>query len=68
MRVHRHSQLRVVLLPLTHSEWNYLDELARLRGVPIEELLREGLRLPPLDAPQTTPERHLRVVEPEPVG
>jgi hypothetical protein len=68
MRVRQPGHLRVVPLPLTDGEWKHLHELAELRDVPIEELLREGLRLPPLDETEPTLERHLRVVQPEPVA
>jgi hypothetical protein len=68
MRVRQDGHLWVVPLPVTYAEWRHLHELAELRGITIEQLLREGLRLPPLDARQPTPERHLRVVQPEPVA
>jgi hypothetical protein len=44
------ASLHVVHLRLTHEEWRLVAEMARLRRLSIEELLREGLRLSRLDA------------------
>jgi hypothetical protein len=68
MRVRRGDPLRVVPLPLTDSEWKHIHGLAELRRVSIEDLLREGLHLPSLDAAQPEPERHLRIVQREPIA
>ncbi len=55
----------VVHLRLTGREWRQIEELARLRSLTIEELIRETLHLPPLDSePRTLRKRHLRVVQP----
>jgi hypothetical protein len=55
----------VVHLRLTGREWRQIDELARLRSLTIEELIRETLHLPPPDSePRAMRKRHLRVVQP----
>jgi|HubBroStandDraft_3_1064219.scaffolds.fasta_scaffold153560_2 hypothetical protein len=57
MRNNRH----VVQLRVTHDEYEHLDRLARLRNITIEDVIREGLSLAPIDAVRL-PERHLRLV------
>lgn len=54
----------VVHLRLTRREWRQIDELARLRSLTAEELIRETLHLPPPDSePRSERKRHLRVVQ-----
>jgi len=47
----------IVQLRLTQDEWSVVSRLARLRGLTVEELLRESLRLTPPDSQPGDPER-----------
>jgi len=59
------SRVHVVPLRLTHDEWRLIAEIAHLRGVTVEDLVREGLRLSRLDGSGARPRRgRLRVVAP----
>lgn len=53
----------VIQLRVTRQEWRQIDELAQLRGITVEDLLREALRLspPPSDTAHAH-ESHLRIV------
>jgi hypothetical protein len=61
-----HCLHRVVPVRFTDEEWDLLDRLAAARQVTIEELIREDLRLAPLDARASRRSRrsrsHLRLV------
>jgi len=58
----------VVQVRLTRNEMKWVDQMARVRRVTIEELIREQLRLTLLDAEALPPpERHLHVIQPGPV-
>jgi hypothetical protein len=62
---------RVVYMRLTHQEWTPISELARLRNITVVELLREQLRLSPLDSEplnEPTRSRHLSAVQPTPAA
>lgn len=58
----------VVQLRLTHEEWRVVSELAQLRRVSVEDLLREGLRLSHGETQEPAAERaaHLRLLTPGP--
>lgn len=57
--------LHVVQLRLTSDEWRLVSEIARLRRLSVEDLLREGLRLGRHDAAAPPPERgRLQLVTP----
>ncbi|HUB74036.1 MAG TPA: hypothetical protein VL979_08375 [Solirubrobacteraceae bacterium] len=56
-----------VQLHLTPDEWSLVSRLAHLRGLTVEELLREGLRLSPPEGPPGEPERgRLLALRPRP--
>ena len=58
-------RVHVVQMRLTHEEWRLVAEMASLRRLSVEELLREGLRLSRLDAAMAESLRaRLRVVAP----
>lgn len=55
----------------TIEEWELLDRMAAAKRVTIEELIREELRLRPLETRRTRPRRrarHLRLVGSELTG
>lgn len=53
----------VVQLRLSREEWRLIAEMARLRRVTVEDMLREGLRLPHRGTPEPERERtQLRLV------
>lgn len=53
----------VVQVRLTQPEWRQIARLAQVRGITVEELLREALRLsPPAGRATSVRESHLRVV------
>ncbi|HEV3047558.1 MAG TPA: hypothetical protein VGY13_09375 [Solirubrobacteraceae bacterium] len=58
------NYVHVVQLRLTSEEWRLLAEMAKLRRVSVEDLLREGLRLPQREPQTLSSERppHLRLV------
>lgn len=63
---HENRYAHVVQLRLTREEWRLISQMAWLRRMSVEDLLREGLRLNRPEADTPAPERAtpLRVVGP----
>jgi GAF domain-containing protein len=59
-----HCLHNVAQVRFTPEEWDLLDRLAGARRITIEQLIREELRLAPLDegASRESAKRHLRLV------
>jgi hypothetical protein len=63
---HENKYSHVVQLRLTREEWRLISQMAWLRRMSVEDLLREGLRMnrPEADTPAPEREAPLRVVGP----
>lgn len=66
----RHRFSFVAEVRFTCEEWDLLDRVAAAKRITIEELIREELRLAPLEAGQSrhVGGRHLRLVRSDLVG